>query len=137
LWNRQEEAEARAACEHAPINVQEAYAKLGVEQGADEHQIRKAYRTLAVIYHPDKNPAGREEFELLNKAYQLLTTRAQQATAQNENMPTTLDLLIKTQTIVYQRCAHEVRVSQTLPSLLPSLLPSRMRVCSFSCLQLL
>jgi hypothetical protein len=31
-------------------------------------------------------------------------------------MPTTLDLLIKTQTIVYHRCAHEVGVSQKLLS---------------------
>eukprot|EP00913_Durusdinium_trenchii_P018113 g17021.t1 len=36
------------------------YQLLGVEEGANASEIRKAYRRLALIYHPDKNPEDPE-----------------------------------------------------------------------------
>lgn len=46
---------------------------LGLAEGAELAEVRKAYRRLALIYHPDKNPedaetAG-ERFRCVNEAY--------------------------------------------------------------------
>ena len=48
------------------------YAVLGVEPSASNSEIRRAYRRLAIAYHPDKNPRGREEFERISRAYEVI-----------------------------------------------------------------
>eukprot|EP00760_Papus_ankaliazontas_P015986 PhM_4_TR16749/c0_g1_i2/m.79485/K09533/DNAJC13; DnaJ homolog subfamily C member 13 len=40
---------------------------------------RKAYFRLAAIYHPDKNPDGREKFEAVQKAYEILAANTSSA----------------------------------------------------------
>ncbi len=51
------------------------YKVLGVEKGASEDEMKKAYRKLAMKYHPDKNPGDKEserKFKELSAAYDVL-----------------------------------------------------------------
>ncbi len=52
------------------------YEVLGVDKGADEASIKKAYRSLAKKYHPDMNPGDKEaevKFKEVNEAYDVLS----------------------------------------------------------------
>jgi len=48
------------------------YQILGVESTASVTEIKSAFRTLAKLYHPDKNENGKEFFTQLLKAYEIL-----------------------------------------------------------------
>src|ERR1700733_4785714 len=52
------------------------YKTLGVERGAEEDDIRKAYRKLARKYHPDLNPGDKSaenRFKDVQEAYDILS----------------------------------------------------------------
>ena len=58
------------------------YQALGVAKGADEKEIKSAYRKLAKELHPDKNkdnPKATERFSDVTKAYDLLLDKEKRA----------------------------------------------------------
>ncbi len=60
------------------MSKRDYYEVLGVDKSADEGQLKKAYRKLAMKYHPDKNPDDKEaegKFKEINEAYEILSDR--------------------------------------------------------------
>ncbi|MBE6335618.1 MAG: J domain-containing protein [Lentimicrobiaceae bacterium] len=57
------------------MEYKDYYKILGVERSATQDEIKKAYRKLAVKYHPDKNPddkVAEEKFKDISEAYQVI-----------------------------------------------------------------
>ena len=53
------------------------YKILGVQRGASEDQVKKAFKKLAIRFHPDKNQDNPEEakvkFQMIANAYETLS----------------------------------------------------------------
>ena len=59
------------------MSKKDYYDVLGVSKSAQKDEIKKAYRKLALKYHPDRNPdnkAAEDKFKEAAEAYEVLST---------------------------------------------------------------
>lgn len=61
--------------------MKDYYAILGVSASATASEIKKAFRRLAILYHPDKNPSpeAKPRFQEINEAYDVLSDTGKRA----------------------------------------------------------
>lgn len=65
-----------AELELKKLKRKDYYKLLGVDKDAGDNEIKKAYRKLAIVHHPDKNPgdeAAAEKFKEIGEAYECLS----------------------------------------------------------------
>lgn len=61
------------------MQYKDYYAILGVERGASEAEIKKAYRKLAGKFHPDKPSGDEAKFKEVSEAYEVLSDKQKRA----------------------------------------------------------
>src|SRR5258707_10255101 len=63
------------------MKYKDYYKILGVERGASDEEVKKAYRKLARKYHPDvsKEPNAKEKFQDVSEAYETLKDKEKRA----------------------------------------------------------
>ncbi|TNG93230.1 molecular chaperone DnaJ [Pasteurellaceae bacterium USgator11] len=64
------------------MSKRDYYEVLGVARSADEKEIKKAYKRLAMKYHPDRNPDNKDaesKFKEVKEAYEILTDQQKRA----------------------------------------------------------
>jgi curved DNA-binding protein len=64
------------------MDYKDYYKTLGVERNASASDIKRAYRKLALEFHPDKNPGDKqaeEKFKEINEAYEVLGNSSKRA----------------------------------------------------------
>lgn len=94
------------------MSLGEAYAVLGLEdtEGGEniaQSKVRKAYFKMSMKYHPDKNPEGRDMFEKVNKAYELISSKsARTVTGPDQD---NLVLILRAQSILFKRFKTELK----------------------------
>lgn len=55
------------------LHARNPYEDLEIKSNATGEEIKKAYKKLALRYHPDKNPEAAEKFTIIQEAYENLT----------------------------------------------------------------
>ncbi|XP_043463949.1 dnaJ homolog subfamily C member 13 [Leptopilina heterotoma] len=90
------------------MTIDEAYKVLGLQNGKQHNEaiVRKSYYKLAQMYHPDKNPQGRDKFEAVNQAYEFLCSRSCWTT--DGPNPDNIVLILRTQSILFHRYKTEL-----------------------------
>ena len=70
---------------HIITTMTDAYSTLGVQRGATDEEIKKAYRKLAAKHHPDKEGGSTAKFQEIQGAYETLTDPQKRQEHDNPN----------------------------------------------------
>ena len=89
------------------------YKILGVERNASADEIKKAYKNVAIKWHPDRNPGSKEAEEKFNR---LLKHTMYYAIPTKERAMTNLELKVSTELEVSVVLAQEVWILMTSSS---------------------
>lgn len=76
LWGRHRAKWHIGLLKDEEVIVSDYYGVLGVEKGASGDEVKRAYRKLAMKYHPDRNAgnkAAEEKFKKISEAYAVLS----------------------------------------------------------------
>lgn len=62
------------SCHESYVSSSSHFSILGVPPNSSQEQIRKHYKKIAVLVHPDKNkqPGAEEAFKVLQRAFELI-----------------------------------------------------------------
>lgn len=87
-------------------SVIDAKALLNLSEHFTNEELRRAYKAMARLYHPDKNASGREMFEKIHIAYELLSSEEMEV---NKTDLHNVVLLLNAQIIVYARAGVAIQ----------------------------
>ncbi|MGL5290041.1 MAG: J domain-containing protein [Aeromonas sp.] len=66
------------------MNIQEALNVLGLSGKVTEIELKKAFKKMALKFHPDRNPVGAEMMKAVNCAYEFLKDNIERVEAHTE-----------------------------------------------------
>ena len=84
-------SDSRSSRVFALSDTRALYEALGVDRQATADEVKRAFRALAVRYHPDKNPSGAERFQEASYAYRILSDPEQRALYDASRLRATVD----------------------------------------------
>jgi curved DNA-binding protein CbpA len=95
--------------------MEDHYAALGLASSATLADVKKAFRTQASVYHPDKNAAANaaERFRAVQAAYEVLSDPARREAYDDNRRRNLLDSPIDTASEIWQGYFEQLR--QSLP----------------------
>lgn len=102
------------------MNINEALNVLNLKGTVNKEEITKAYKRLAVKYHPDRNPTGAEMMKVINAAYEFLKglsfdeikhTDEENAYNYSEDLEAVISEVLKMQGVIIEICGNWIWLS--------------------------
>lgn len=102
------------------MNINEALNVLNLTGTVSKAEITKAYKKLAVKYHPDRNPTGAEMMKVINAAYEFLKglereeithTDTENAYNYSEDLEAVIFEVLKMKGVVIEICGNWIWLS--------------------------